>query len=459
MENFNLSIPTPCHEKIENFKPTQRGGFCGSCQKEVIDFRNLNDSELVTYIKNNQGKEICGSFRKDQLQREYSADQWFPEWIMESNTAIIEMPLMQIKQKSKILRLPKTLKYAATFVMMTFSVESFSQTQLIKGKILDAQDRTPLPGVMINIKGTKTGTSTNTNGEYEIKANMNDSLIISYIGYEQEILRADKANFINLELDTTILGELVSVSQTKGVLDYLIEKLATKRLIKKQPEFLKVKVVDDDNNPMAGASVKFVGTKKGVVTDSNGEFEFDTKKYQSYRVEYLGYEAQEIKDLKSTKVTISQKFKELDELMVKGKSIIKQSFMTGGTAIICATKSESLKTDAKENLEIGITAAANPIVDNQVMVQPFLKNSEYFDSEIINEKYIKTNAFKKITNVWVYDFNGKQYPVTFQKINDGAIFLNLNQIPNGAYVLKMSYLNEEISKGEIISFTRIAVMR
>ncbi len=41
-KDFPLSAPHPCHEQWGEFTPTEKGRFCGACQKEVIDFTHLD---------------------------------------------------------------------------------------------------------------------------------------------------------------------------------------------------------------------------------------------------------------------------------------------------------------------------------------------------------------------------------------------------------------------------------
>jgi hypothetical protein len=48
-------------------RPTERGAFCNSCQKEVIDFTSMTDREVMEYLSKN--KLGCSRFRSDQLDR------------------------------------------------------------------------------------------------------------------------------------------------------------------------------------------------------------------------------------------------------------------------------------------------------------------------------------------------------------------------------------------------------
>lgn len=59
---------------------------------------------------------------------------------------------------------------------------AFQQQQPVTGTVTDASGA--LPGVSITIKGTTHGTFSDQNGYYSVKANQNDVLVFSFIGYK-----------------------------------------------------------------------------------------------------------------------------------------------------------------------------------------------------------------------------------------------------------------------------------
>jgi TonB-linked SusC/RagA family outer membrane protein len=63
-------------------------------------------------------------------------------------------------------------------------LSSFAQSVIV-GRILSKIDQSPLPGVTVSIKGTKTGTATGIDGAFAIKAKVGDMLVISGIGIER----------------------------------------------------------------------------------------------------------------------------------------------------------------------------------------------------------------------------------------------------------------------------------
>lgn len=69
MKKFTLSVTKPCHEDWEQMTPDQRGRFCASCQKSVVDFTAMSDRQVADYFKKSS-VSTCGRFYRDQLDRE-----------------------------------------------------------------------------------------------------------------------------------------------------------------------------------------------------------------------------------------------------------------------------------------------------------------------------------------------------------------------------------------------------
>ena len=68
MKNFRIQIADPCHEEWDQMSPNEKGSFCQSCQKTVVDFSKLSDRQVAAYFKNPPTK-TCGRFRPEQLNR------------------------------------------------------------------------------------------------------------------------------------------------------------------------------------------------------------------------------------------------------------------------------------------------------------------------------------------------------------------------------------------------------
>jgi hypothetical protein len=66
--SFTITIPEPCSEKWTDMIPKKGGKFCVSCDKIVVDFTKMTDSELLDYFKHYQGG-TCGNFNTMQIDR------------------------------------------------------------------------------------------------------------------------------------------------------------------------------------------------------------------------------------------------------------------------------------------------------------------------------------------------------------------------------------------------------
>ncbi|MFY7839164.1 MAG: hypothetical protein ACOVP7_02760, partial [Lacibacter sp.] len=55
LPTFQINIAEPCHENWNKMSPVEQGRFCGSCQKNVIDFTTKSDEEIITFFNNYNG--------------------------------------------------------------------------------------------------------------------------------------------------------------------------------------------------------------------------------------------------------------------------------------------------------------------------------------------------------------------------------------------------------------------
>ncbi len=80
-----------------------------------------------------------------------------------------------------------------------------AQKTIVYGSVVDVKSKDPLPFVNIIFKNTKTGTTTDIDGNYRIETYYaSDSLMASFIGYETSTIKAKKdvSQEINFELST-----------------------------------------------------------------------------------------------------------------------------------------------------------------------------------------------------------------------------------------------------------------
>ncbi|WP_373513749.1 SusC/RagA family TonB-linked outer membrane protein [Persicitalea sp.] len=80
----------------------------------------------------------------------------------------------------------------------------------VSGTVRD--EKGPLPGVTVLVKNSSNGTTTDAGGRYTIKANRNETLVFSMVGFlTQEVVVTNATNDVTLSVDTKQLEELVVV--------------------------------------------------------------------------------------------------------------------------------------------------------------------------------------------------------------------------------------------------------
>ena len=92
--------------------------------------------------------------------------------------------------------------------------EETEQQATVTGQVVDAQTGEALPGVNILIQGTSTGTSTDVDGNFQLNlSDLDQVLIITYIGYDRLEISIDGRSELNIELQPSIIAgdELVVV--------------------------------------------------------------------------------------------------------------------------------------------------------------------------------------------------------------------------------------------------------
>src|SRR6476661_1854652 len=80
-KKIQLTIADPCHENWDQMTQAEKGRFCASCQKQVIDFTGMSDSQLAAFFKKPSGGSVCGRFYQDQLERDIEIPKKRIPWV------------------------------------------------------------------------------------------------------------------------------------------------------------------------------------------------------------------------------------------------------------------------------------------------------------------------------------------------------------------------------------------
>src|SRR4026208_353323 len=98
---FQIQLPKPCHENWDNMSPVEQGRFCNSCQKAVVDFTGMSDTQLVAFFKKSSTGSLCGRFDSDQIERDISIPGKRMPWLKYFLNLLIPAFLISNKGRSQ----------------------------------------------------------------------------------------------------------------------------------------------------------------------------------------------------------------------------------------------------------------------------------------------------------------------------------------------------------------------
>ncbi len=219
-KKIQLSIAEPCHENWENMSPVDKGKFCGSCQKQVVDFSHMSDRQVAEFFKKPSTGSVCGRFMTDQLEREIEIPKKRIPWVKYFFT--IALPAFFISKSSaqdvsKAKPATDTSKVSIPRITLGLVMPKLEEKpvckdtmeNLIKGKVafvkptpitgkVIAENGEVIPGASVIIKGTKIGMATGEDGSFSLLPGNNWSkiiLVVSNILCETKEVLVDKSSY------------------------------------------------------------------------------------------------------------------------------------------------------------------------------------------------------------------------------------------------------------------------
>ena len=174
--------------------------------------------------------------------------------------------------------LNKTISKRGWFTLLALLITICVSAQDIKGVVVDETDL-PLIGATVRVKGAQTGATTDLDGKFTVKAGKNATLVISYIGYQTQEVKAQSGKVLSIKLlpDNAMLEEVVVVgygSMKKNDLTGSVASVASKDIegFKSSSvmealggQVAGVQITQTDGTPGAGFDIKIrgVGTLNG----------------------------------------------------------------------------------------------------------------------------------------------------------------------------------------------------
>lgn len=340
-KKIQLSIPKPCHEDWDVMTPVEKGRFCGSCQKQVVDFSNMSDRQVAEFFKKPSTGSVCGRFMTDQLQREIEIPKKRIPWL--KYFFGIALPAFLVSLKASSARTQGKVKINENSVDTTKKPECLNHTMGIiarpmdyvieehnaNGKIVDAETGKPLPNAVVTVEfaGGKENRPVKQNGIFVIDTSHSaaaKSIDFSCPGYlnksitlkefkklsgENRAISLQKIEAkimlgtvtANHNCNKPLMGDTTIINYVKGDIS-IIEPM----------RIISGKVVDTLGKPLADAIISVNDRPANLITNSSGEFSISVGDLNEITVKatHIGYETGSLiigKDSRSTSLVIQLK--------------------------------------------------------------------------------------------------------------------------------------------------------
>ena len=224
---YKITIPEPCHEDWNKMTPQEKGRFCDKCEKCVIDFTGLSTQQMFNHI--NSGKDLCGRFRPDQLNRDLVAapvKKGFSfQWVLSSVLVItgFNKAFSQSEESfsvGKIAPIEISQNGETTVIPPPLIVDSL----IISGVITDSETGEPIPFANIYCSQFKVGALSDFDGKFIFRLPSEEvteplKIEVTSVGYENAEILIEKGIqnqtiTLSVPLNVILMGDVCIVKDT-----------------------------------------------------------------------------------------------------------------------------------------------------------------------------------------------------------------------------------------------------
>lgn len=187
---------------------------------QIVEAQDVKTEKIELVAKNESLPQV---FRKLEKKSNYKVNYVTKDLEGLRFTGTVHATSIREAMKQILRNLPLTFTVDGQFVTITKKkVEKPEQQSLdhprqepikVQGKVVD-ENGTPLPGVTVKIHAGKTGVMSDLDGHYNIKAQPDDVLTFSFIGYktEQVPIKGKTQLSVRLEPESSNLDEVTVVA-------------------------------------------------------------------------------------------------------------------------------------------------------------------------------------------------------------------------------------------------------
>ncbi len=283
MKHLNAKNMYPCKENLYKMKATEKGKFCSSCDKEVINFTHSSIQEIINTHKASE-TQVCGIYAKEHFNVRPKAKEYNflpPLKFMAAGLLAFTIPNIG---NSHINIKPEQVIEQSIKVPKPFD---------IRGTIIGDNGK-GIAGARIYIAELDLETTSDNNGAFHLILNdvnvINSlKLIVSHENYKQIEQSLNKTNFnqtatatVNFTLDK--LNNNATLSDSNKINQTTLNGIVTDK---------------HSGEPLPFCSIR-INSETEIITDLDGKFSYiledlDTLTDLSIVIKYIGYKEQVIK--------------------------------------------------------------------------------------------------------------------------------------------------------------------
>lgn len=169
---LKLEIENPCAENWEEMMPDEKGRFCLSCTKQVVDFSKMTNQELIRFFKQNRTTEICGQLSAQQLNQELieapRRSRLLPYFLRVTLPAMLlinrgEAQQSRLSNDTTVVR--RVSETADTKQLRLLAADS--APVVIRGKVVDHEGK-PVAYASVKVADTEQYSLTDSAGQFQI---------------------------------------------------------------------------------------------------------------------------------------------------------------------------------------------------------------------------------------------------------------------------------------------------
>jgi hypothetical protein len=211
-KTLQLTIPNACHENWHTMAEVEKGRYCLSCRKNVIDFTNMSDHEILQHITSSSGN-VCGRLHADQMNRNMTLQRegrlsWFKYFLRFTLPAFF----ISMKAEAQEVKKPEIEQTDSQKQGQKSKVEiTVADEWTVKGRVL-VEDSIPIFAATVTVKGTYNSTITDARGYFKLVLpnEMAVDLVVATVGYEMIELRAQPSKD-NAEISINMIPSKVNM--------------------------------------------------------------------------------------------------------------------------------------------------------------------------------------------------------------------------------------------------------